>query len=379
VSRAVAAVRARLAGLAVLAAATAACAAPGAPVPPTPLTSVPQARLAALTRGVNVTRWFKGFGRTPPFGRYLSDDDLAAIRNTGFRVVRLSVDPAYLHRRDDPAVLDSIVVPQLDGAIDRMLAQHLAVIVTPFLREDPVTDSASAARLARFWEALATHLARTDPDRVFLEVMNEPEFAGRPAAWLPLQRTILEAMRRAAPRHTLIATGALWSSIDGLLMVRPVGDQNVVYTFHFYEPHTFTHQNQPWASTAGLRNIPYPADSARCTAAVQRLTDSNAVRSAKAYCGRRWDAGVIAASLDRAAEWSRAHALPIFAGEFGVYCGAPREDRLAWIRDVREALDQRKIGWALWGWDDCFGLDARHDNNGGLELDNEVLTALGIG
>jgi aryl-phospho-beta-D-glucosidase BglC (GH1 family) len=167
--------------------------------------------------------------------------------------------------------------------------------------------------------------------------------------------------------------------VDGLVLLTPVRDPNVVYTFHFYEPHTFTHQNQPWANTAGLHDIPYPADSARCATAVRALTDSSVVRRATAYCGQRWDATVIGTALDRAAEWSRAHAVPIFAGEFGAYCGAPEADRLAWIRDVREALERREIGWALWGWDDCFGLDARHDDAGGLKLDTGVLRALGVG
>ena len=373
------AVRVRDVGLALLAAGAFGCGAPQAPPPPTPLPGVPQSRLAALSRGVNVTRWFNSFGQTPSFGRQLSADEVATIRRLGFRFVRLSVDPAYLEQRDDPDLLDSSMVAQLDAVIARMLGQQLAVIVTPFLHDLGVTDSASASRLARFWAVLATHLSGTEPDLVFLEVMNEPTFPRHPAAWAPLQQMILAAMRRAAPRHTLIATGALWSTVDGLVSLTPVRDPNVVYTFHFYEPHTFTHQNQPWANTARLHDIPYPADSLRCTAAVRALNDSSAARRASVYCAQRWDAPVIGAALDRAAEWSRGHGVPIFAGEFGAYCGAPGPDRLAWIQDVREALERRQIGWALWGWDDCFGLDSRHDDAGVLQLDTDMLRALGVG
>ena len=98
-------------------------------------------------------------------------------------------------------------------------------------------------------------------------------------------------MRGAAPRHTLIATGALWSTVDGLVSLTPVRDPNVVYTFHFYEPHTFTHQNQPWANTAGLHDIPYPADSATLhgrRSRAQRLERRAPARAV--YCGQRWDA-----------------------------------------------------------------------------------------
>lgn len=359
-----------------LAAGVLACRAP-APGAVAPLPGVPEARLALLTRGVNVTRWFRGFGTTPAFATYMSDGDLAAMRNLGFGVVRLAVNGAYLRRRSDPTVLDSTVLPQLDTAIDRIVAHRLAVIVTPFLRQ-PVTDSASGARLAALWEQLAPHLAHTNPDRVFLEVVNEPGFPGRARAWSPIQAQVLAVMRRAAPRHTLVATGAAWSTIDGLVALTPVADPNVVYTFHFYQSQAFTHQTARWAGMAGVHDVPYPADSTRCASTLSQLTDSSALRLAKAYCAQRWNAAAIGAALDRAVAWQRSHQVPIFAGEFGVFCAAPRADRLAWIRDVRRALEQRNIGWALWGWDDCFGLGGHHAKDGALQLDEGVLDALGL-
>jgi len=77
-------------------------------------------------------------------------------------------------------------------------------------------------------------------------------------------------------------------------------------------------------------------------------------------------------------QWRQFHRVPVFAGEFGASCAAARQDRLAWIRDVRVELQRRGIGWALWGWDDCFGLDAYRAPDGRLVLDADVLEALGL-
>jgi endoglucanase len=365
--------------LAVLAVAALGCGGAAGPRPPEPVAGVPAARLARLNRGVNVTRWFREWGQKPPFADHLSDADLVTIRALGFRVVRLAVDPQFLYRPEEPGLLEPTVLADLDSAIDRLLAHDLAVIVTPFPHDRLLLqDSARAAEFVRFWEAFAGNLGTRDPERVFLEVVNEPVFYYRSEEWGETQRLLLAAMRRGAPRHTLIATGPDWSTIDGLLRVSPLQDANIVYTFHFYEPHEFSHQGLSWAGTAELRNIPYPADSSRCAAVLRSLADSSAVEDAKRYCAERWDGAALGAVLDRADRWRQVHRVPVFAGEFGVTCTAPEQDRLAWIRDVRVELERRGIGWVLWGWDDCFGLNAHRAADGRLVLDADVLTALGL-
>ncbi len=363
--------------LAALAAVALGCGAPPGPRAPEPAVGVPATRLARLGYGVNVTRWFREFGRRPPFADYLSDADLQEIRGLGFRLVRLAVDPAYLWPAGGAGRLDSVVLADLDSAVDRLLAQDLAVIVTP-IPHDPylLEDSSRAADFARFWEALAGNLGTRDPERVFLEVVNEPVFRDRPEAWAEVQRVLLAAMRRGAPRNTLIATGPDWSSVDGLLRLSPVGDPNIVYTFHFYHPYAFSHQGRP--GTAKLGEVPYPADRARCAAMVARLGDPGAVAEARRYCAGRWNGAALGAIFDRVDQWRLVHRVSVFAGEFGVTCAAPERDRLAWIRDVRAGLERRDIGWALWGWDDCFGLDAHRGADGRLAPDTGVLAALGL-
>ena len=364
---------------AILAIAALACGHASGPQPPEPVFGVSPARLARIQHGVNVTRWFNEWGRTPPFADHLSEADLAAIRALGFQVVRLAVDPQYLYRPAEPGRLEPAVLADLDSAVDRLLAHDLAVIVTPFLHDRSLVRDSAGAGFVWLWEALAGHLSTRDPERVFLEVMNEPVFSDRPEAWLELQDRLLVAMRRGAPRHTLIATGPSWSTIDGLLKVSPLQDPNIVYTFHFYVPWDFAHQGLAWAGTAELRDLPYPADPSRCAATLRRLTDSGAVADAKGYCAGHWDAATLGVALDSVDQWRRVHEVPVFAGELGVTCTAPKSDRLAWIRDARVELERREIGWALWGWDDCFGLNAHRDAAGRLVLDADVLEALGLG
>src|SRR5439155_14989569 len=131
-----------------------------------------------------------------------------------------------------------------------------------------------------------------------------------PAAWFPVRQRLVQSIRAAAPRHTIVAGGPNWSSLDGLLMSRPLRDDNVVYTFHFYEPFEFTHQGAPWVSgpVRGLAGVGYDAP----LQVEQRIAS--------------------------AADWARRHGVAVWAGEFGAYPAvAPRADRLRWLHDVRVA------------------------------------------
>src|SRR5260370_535893 len=56
------------------------------------------------------------------------------------------------------------------------------------------------------------------------------------------------AIREGAPAHTIIAAGARWSDDDELVFQEPLHDSSVIYNFHFYEPHIFTHQGAPWGA-----------------------------------------------------------------------------------------------------------------------------------
>lgn len=356
------------------------CAHP-APRSATPLGAVPPERLERLSRAVNVTRWFASYGvkRSPLFADYLSDGDIAMIRTSGFRAIRLFIDARYLYDPQRPGRPDPTVLSHLDTALGRLFAHDLGVVIVPnALPRRLEDDSAYREGFIRFWGALAEHLRLRDPDRLLFEVVNEPEFQGRPREWLDLQRRLVVEIRRHAPSHTLIASGSNWSSIDGLLEFAPLADPNVIYTFHFYEPATFTHQGASWAGQGSWRDIPFPTDSARCEVAVGAQTEARAARAVERYCRQRWDGAALAARLEQVDQWRRRYRVPVFAGEFGANCRAPREDRLDWIRQVRTGLEQRHIGWALWDFDTCFGLDAQRGVGGRLTANPDVLGALGL-
>lgn len=348
-----------------------------------PLGAVSDGRYARLTRGVNLTGWFSeggDFSRTP-----IGAPDMQIIASGGLRHVRLPVDPRWLlpHYTRAPAIQQTLA--DLDGAIGLLLGHDIAVVLElhawPEYETDLLAGPDRVAELIGLWRDLATRYAASDPERVFFEIMNEPDFRFTPESWRAIQTQALHAIRAAAPSHTVLVTSPPASSREALVAMPLVDDPNVVYVFHFYDPFVFTQQGATWTSLdwiAALRGVPYPAYLA--SAMVGSIPDAAGRAQVQQYIGERWDAGKIDEAIGSVANWARAHGVRAVMNEFGVYKrSAPSDSRLRWLRDVRAAAERHGIGWTMWDYlADGFGLVVQ-DEGGARHADPGVLAALGLG
>jgi len=80
-----------------------------------------------------------------------------------------------------------------------------------------------------FWRTLAQHLSTRDPERVFLEVINEPMVEDG-YRWLAMQGKLISAIRAGAPQHTIIASGHRWSGLAELLFIQPYATETLFTT-----------------------------------------------------------------------------------------------------------------------------------------------------
>jgi endoglucanase len=344
------------------------------------------ARSAHLRRGINLSHWFA----QSPGGDYseqhllthTTERDLAAIKSLGFDHVRFTFEPAPLFDEAHPSDLNAQYLRRLDAALDMLLASGLAVVFDLHPSDEFKiklrTDDRHVEAFAEFWRALAHHLSARDPERLFLEILNEPmvEDAYR---WMGIQARVAAAIRDAAPRHTIIAAGPRWSSVEELLRIEPLADPNVIYNFHLYDPHTFTHQGATWGADFWpyLKNVPYPSSPDAVAGLLSSVENESARRALKAYGEERWNAERIERMVALADDWARRRGVPLTCNEFGVYRAfAPADARLRWIEDVRAALEKHRIGWAMWDYAGGFGVAVRKD--GRAEIDPRTVSALGL-
>jgi endoglucanase len=362
---------------------------PTAQSPTQSLTAVPASRLAHIRHGINLSEWFaqvydpKGYTKEH-FESWTTASDIALIKSAGFDHVRLSVNPQPMMDAARRHNGSAEYFGYLDAAVKMILDAGLAVEI------DMHPDSDFKARLAKedefverfadFWSMVAQHYASSswDSDRIFFEILNEPEMRDA-YRWYGVETKLAAAIRRGAPANTIIAAGARWDDDDDLVFLDPLPDLNVIYVFHFYEPHIFTHQGAGWGAyfwhwVKGLHYPSSPENAAQVAAAVPEPRDRLQVIR---YGQDHWDAARIEAEINQAADWGRQHNVPLISNEFGVYRAfADPQNRARWITDVRTALEHHNIGWAMWDYSGSFGVVTNRETK--AKLDEVTVHALGL-
>jgi len=215
---------------------------------------------------------------------------------------------------------------------------------------------------------------------VFFEILNEPEMRD-PYRWYGVETKLATAIRQGAPAHTIIAAGARWDDDDDMVFLEPLRDPNVIYVFHFYEPHIFTHQGATWGAfywhwVKGLHYPSSPENAAQVAAAVPEAVDRLQVIR---YGEDHWDASRIEAEINQAADWAKQRNVPLICNEFGVFRSySDPHDREAWLKDVRTALERHGIGWAMWDYSGNFGVVDKDRKDGKATPDEVTVKALGL-
>ena len=343
-------------------------------------------RAKHLQRGINLSEWFaqvfdpKGYTKEH-FENWTTAQDIALIKEMGFDHVRLSVNPAPMWRQNAADEIPAEYLGYLDAAVKMILDAGLAVAVDIHPEDDfkdKLASDEAVEQFADFWRALAKHYSTYDANRVFFETLNEPVMRDH-FRWNGIQAHLAVAIREGAPQHTIIVEGARWSDDDDLLFMDPLRDANVIYNFHFYEPHLFTHQGATWGDSWWhyLKGVPYPSTTENVEAAVAEVPDAVHKLDLRRYGAERWDAKRIEAEFAQVAAWGKRWDVPLVCNEFGVYRKAANpEDRARWLNDVRTALEKNGMGWTMWDYSGGFAVVVKKE--GTATVDEVTVKALGM-
>jgi endoglucanase len=355
--------------------------------------SIAQRRAAHLRHGINLSEWFaqvydpKGYTKEH-LETWTTADDIGLIKSMGFDHVRLSINPQPMMRHNLADQIPPEYLGYLDSAVKMILDHGLAIII------DIHPDSDFKAKLVQqdnfveqfsdFWRAIARHYSSYDPEMVYFEVLNEPEFHDR-YRWAGVQAKLATAIREGAPQHTIIAAGANYSDVEDLLALSPLHDPNVIYNFHFYDPHTFTHQGATWGVNYWHfeSKLVYPANMETSEKVAAAEPDAVNRLAVLRYGLDHWDAFRIGVEIGQAAEWAKHWNVPLTCNEFGVYRkDSDPQDRARWLHDVRTTLEHDGIGWNMWdfgGRDNGMGFGVVNGPKEGPNTPDEVtLEALGL-
>lgn len=288
------------------------------------------------------------------FDTYITEEDVKYIASLGLDHIRVGFDQVVVeesagrYRENIVKLLENFVQWCEKYKLNCVFNLHKAIGNYCDIDEDVgLLDSDELQdRFVALW-VMFEEKFRKYPGVAF-ELLNEVRDV-EPDKWNDLAERTINEIRKLNPERKIIVGSPCWNKPETLKDLRVYDDENVIYTFHTYEPFGFTHQRGVLVANTLFynRKMPYPGD-------IERYRDydkvANNVHNAYAKYDRM-DKSFIEDSLSPAVDFIKNNPDKIlWCGEFGTIRHCDIKWRENWMRDVISFLIEHEIPYCVWNY-----------------------------
>ncbi len=288
------------------------------------------------------------------FHSYITETDIINIKNMGMDHIRLGFDQIvleenpYSYREEIFGIIDNFIGWCKKHGINIVLNMHKAIGNYCDIQES-VTLFDSEELQNRFISLWLEFEKRYHNDNsIAFELLNEVRDIN-PALWNDLAEKSINEIRKINKDRIIIIGSTAWNSVGKLKDLRVYDDENVIYTFHMYDPHEFTHQQgvlQPNPLYYN-RKMPYPNN-------IEIYNDYQRTITGKCSVYDNYemmDINFIRNRIKLASDFMKAHPKKtLWCGEFGTIRHANIKWRENWMRDVITVLKENDIPYCVWNY-----------------------------
>ena len=288
------------------------------------------------------------------FETYITEKDIKYIASLGFDHIRLGFDQIVIedgkggYRPEILKLLDDFIGwcekynLNIVFNLHKAIGNYCDVEEKVSLMDDPSLQEG----FIRLWTDIEKMCAHK-PNIVF-EILNEVRDV-EPELWNSLARRTIQAIRKISKDRKIIVGTTCWNNVYCLKYQEIFDDENVIYTFHMYDPSEFTHQRGVLQEKHCFynRDMPYPGD-------IQRYKDFYKLAYTRddAYTGYEiMDKKYMYDVMYPANKFIKEHPdVILWCGEFGTIRHAKLEWRMAWFKDVISFLKENSIPYCVWNY-----------------------------
>jgi endoglucanase len=311
-------------------------------------------RAKSLDNGISISwyeqTWNKDILAKPP----LKTTDFELLKRLGIKSVRLPVAFAYFESQQIP-------FGQLFSHIDKFVKQCHAYgfkVIIDYHNGNfnDANYNTETPKLIELWTILTKRYLHVNHDNLFFELYNEPPHMN-PETWKDAAYNITAAIRKIDKERTLIIGASNYNSIYELSRFVRLADENVIYTFHFYEPFLFTHQGAEWiGAQESTTGVPFPYNQATFPALNPRAKNTDGEKNYNKY-NLDGNEQSVRDKLQIVKNWAAKYDVPVLCGEYGVYNKyADIDSRCRYIKTVRQTLKTLNIPGMLWDYNGNFSI-----------------------
>ncbi|MFD0751681.1 glycoside hydrolase family 5 protein [Mucilaginibacter calamicampi] len=310
-------------------------------------------RAKSLDNGISIS-WLEQTWNKDILKADIDQRDFALLKSLGFKSVRIPIAFNFIEQQKIPL---NNVLAQIDRVLDLCNKYGFKLVLdyhygdlndNNFLTETP--------KIINLWLILTKRYKSVSADNLFFEIYNEPP-PMNPQTWKDAAYNITTAIRKIDKKRTLIVGASNYNSIYELSRFVRLADENVIYTFHFYEPFFFTHQGAEWVGDQmATTGVPFPYNAEKFPALNAKAKNTWGETNYYKYKPEGTEQALFD-KLTLVKKWGDKYKVPILCGEYGVYNKyADLDSRCRYIKAMRSTLKTLNIPGMLWDYNGTFSI-----------------------
>lgn len=201
------------------------------------------------------------------------------------------------------------------------------------------TDKRYQQKFLDVWRMLAERYKGRDIIYAY-ELINEPVTPGVVPeglmTWRELADETVRIIREIDPDKPIVVEPGTYGTCDGFDWFAPLEADRIIYSFHQYKPHEFTHQFK--MTDRFPDGLVYPGE----------------------VNGRMWDKETLRESMLPAIDFQRDFNVSMYCGEFSAIRWAPDGSAYRYIRDVIDLCEEYGWDWSYHAYREWPGWSVEH-------------------
>ena len=324
-------------------------------------------KLDGFMRGINLGGWISQGENDPEYIKnFITEDDIKRIASWKVDHVRLPVDFDIIQDENENPIelghqcIENCIAWCRKYGLNLVLDVHKAdgYVFDAYKGSEFFNDERLQEKFYRLWDDLARRYSK-HKDMIILELLNEVVDPNVAEQWNEIAAKAIKVIRNISPDVRIIVGGVENNAITSIKLLDPPADENIIYTFHCYEPLIYTHQGAHWIDTMDVNfRISYPAPFEEYLKhSKEQLGEKAGFLFDEKFGFTEIGTDFFEKFFREAIEVAAERNVTLYCGEYGVIDRADPKESIKWYRDIQSVFEKYGIGRAAWTYKEKdFGL-----------------------
>lgn len=277
-------------------------------------------------------------------------DDIDKLHTLGFRDIRLPISFKNQFKNTSKRKF----LKRLKRIVKYIKKRKMTLIVCYFDNEiNAKTLDKDLISLSTNWVVIAKKIKKYH-NFVYYEILNEPNLY--PKEWDKLATKVISEIRKVDKKTKIVIGATNYNSIYELSRKIPYSFNNLIYSFHFYEPFLFTHQGASWVGNQNKTiGLPYPYETLKMPVIHEEIIGTSGEKNYKMY-NKTANKIALSHKIKIVADWAKEHNIILWCTEFGAIKSIATKYRCNYYKDLLSVLKEKNIKSYLWEYNGNFGI-----------------------